>query len=194
MYLVVPKPIALSVANLVRGTILSQFPSWRPIAYEFSSKASILSVESIMEDPISINGAFSALSYSLEGTESLGSVRKETYEINGKFGLSELKSSTKFTITHNMSNNFNLLTSIKPVTINVIYLFSTGKRDEDQNRKLVPVSNNIVVFASRHTSVEEISYQLEERPDGTMAIQFKCNNPLIVEQACSRLGEIFTGR
>ena len=182
MQLTVPTGISLAVANLIRGTILSQFPSWRPFAYEFDSKASILSVDSIMEDPISIHGAVSSLTFTLDRDPALGEILPESYAVEGRFTVGQLKSLTQFQLS-GVTDGFPLFTSVKPLNVKVWYLFSSGKRDEDQNRKLLPTSNNVVIFSSRHTSVEEISFKLNEISGGLTEIIFTCSEVGVVEKA-----------
>ena len=187
MSLIVPCDISQAVANLVRATALSQFPSWRPIGYKFDSKASVLSAENILEDPISINSEFSALKF-IKAPEALNTVYSETYAINGETKSSDIAMQSAFKIV----GDYKLLTSLVPVNLRVYYLFSAGIRSEAQNRSILPVDSNLVIFNSRHTSLDSIGASIQDRPDGDSEINFLCQDPEIITAAYSYLQQIFT--
>jgi hypothetical protein len=185
MSLIVPKEIAVAVGNLVRGTALSQFPSWRPIAYGFDSSASVLTVEDVKESPVDINIAFGSLTYDYEPAE-VGDVISEVYHVSGVFDSSALKEVSKFRV----GGNSKLLTSLKPMSLRVFYLYALGKREEMENKALLEASGNLVVFSSRHTKLDNISFQISPRVEGNVALEFACNDAKAITSACRYLSEI----
>jgi hypothetical protein len=187
MSLVVPKDIAVAAGNLVRGTALSQYPSWRPIAYGFESSASVLSVDGVKETPVDVHQAFSSLSFEHSPAE-IGDLVTEVYEVDGSFDSSNLREVSNFRI----DGSVRLLTTLRKMSLKVFYLFSIGKREEMDNKTLLPTTGNIVVFSSRHTRLENISFQQTLRPDGSVLLEFKCSDSNAIVAACHRLSEIFS--
>lgn len=174
-----PSDLADSVALLVRSFILTQFPSWRPIAYIFPDiTANILTAgNSIISSPIDIHTRLVSLQHNF-GEVGLGTTHTEEYSLGAGSPL-VIKGET-------------IATAVDSTTFKVVYSYNTGIHIEADNRSLVAESSGLVVFASRHTIVESLAYVIEPKGDGSSDILFSNTDSQLLEFAKTAIGKLFS--
>lgn len=180
--IIVPSQLASAIANIVRSYALSQFPSWRPFAYRFSGKAHLMSVDLFTDKPLDIHCNFSKLQFSGKST-TLGSVIEEVYDVDvGGLSISKLKEQSAFSCE---GEDIVLARSLQPTKFSVYYLYQKGLSSIEQNRSLIDLDYNTVVFASRHTLVTDLGFRIVEKDNTfSMITFFGCDEKFIDNTLC----------
>lgn len=177
--IIIPTPLAEKAADFVRSYALSQFPTWRPFAFRFEGRASLLSTDSFLDKPLDIYTKISSLTFTRESAP-LGTIREESYEISSELSTSGLISqSNLFKIT---GNNLILARVLNPTRLVVYYLYQRDKTVMEDNRNLISADANTVVFASRHTLIDDLGFNKTDLDDGTSRIDFfGCDEKIIMD-------------
>lgn len=182
-----PTSLASTASVLVRSHILTQHGSWRPFAYSFTGDANLLlASNAIVENPLAIHAAFSSLDYSSFGVGSENEIREIRYDIPAGTQL------TGSQIIANATTNTPIATAQDATSITVRYIYALGSLSEQSNRLLVPDNKQTVVFASRHTDVEDCSFRLTDNGNGTTTITFPNTPAGYLEKACADFRTYFS--
>lgn len=186
--IVVPSQLAPVIANTVRSYALSQFPSWRPFAYRFLGKAQLMSVDLFIDKPLDIHCNFSKLQF-LGKSATLGSVIEETYDVDmSGLSLSKLKEQSTFSC---VGEDGILARSLQPTKFSVYYLYQKGLSSIEQNRSLILMDYNTVVFATRHTLITDLGFRITEKDNYFSTITFFGCNEKFIDNALSELSSMF---
>ncbi len=187
--IVVPSALSYMFANLIRSYALSQFPEWRAFAYQFESQANLLVNECFIEKPVDIHCRFSSLVLDAPAA-NLGKVYSETYQIDSVFRVEDLRKQSK--IFHVKGGDIVLARTLKPTSLTVYYLYQKGLQEENINRALIPQNSNTVFFATRHTKLENLSFQVEDLKNGNSSLDFYGCDEIFIRKTLEEIGKIFT--
>ena len=186
--IIVPSQIAPVIANTVRSYALSQFPSWRPFAYRFSGKAHLMSVDLFTDKPLDIHCNFSKLQF-LGKSTTLGSVVEEVYDVDiGGLSISKLKEQSTFSC---VGEDITLARSLQPTKFSVYYLYQKGLSTVEQNRFLVVIDYNTVVFGTSHTLITDLGFRITEKDNYLSTVTFFGCEENFIDNTLSELSNIF---
>ncbi|GHU52998.1 hypothetical protein AGMMS49975_10020 [Clostridia bacterium] len=188
MEVVVPKAVAQTYANLVRVYALSQFPSWRPFAYRFEGKASLLSTDLFVDKPLNIHCEFSRLSFEGISGEN-GAVLSEKYSVGSAFSVGELKANSNFSV---LGADAKIAQAVSPTKIEVYYLYDVGVRNESENRALIKVDSNIVVFSTRHSKLDAFGFKIDDADAANSRISFSGIDDSVITDSLTGLQKLFS--
>ena len=183
----VPTQLSELAGNFVRTYALSQFPSWRPFAYRFESRASLLSNSLFIDKPLDIHTKISKLKFVCEGGE-LGEIREEAYSVSNSFYVKDLVEQSNFMVSGEGSM---LSRALNPTSLTVYYLFQKGLTTEEGNRNLVGLDENMVVFASRHTVIDDLGFSIKEIDEGVSQVDFYGCDAQLIQTALTEVSQIF---
>jgi hypothetical protein len=183
----VPESLVDLFGNLIRGTVLTQFPCWRPIALTFADKASFLNTNNFLTSPTEIYALLSKLSFD-HASKSSGEVLTEIYTVSNSLGVEDIKKQSKFTISGEFSVPIKV---IGEHSFQVHYLYSLGRRSNTENMRLIPEDVRTVVFSSAHSLVEDCAWQVipSETTPGVVSLSFS-GDENILKEAVMRIRNI----
>lgn len=185
--LVLPTDIANNAGLLIRSFILTQFPCWMPFAYTFKDEATVLSSgTSFVESPAVINAACSSLDYSSFGHANIGDVKELTFDVSAGAQL------LSTTIVPSQKEPVLIATAQSDTQLTIKFVYASGILAENQNRTRCPAQRQTVVFATRHLSIDNCTYRLENNNDGTTDVIFSDVPDTIFTQACTKLKDLLT--
>lgn len=182
----VPTSIANNVAILVRSSILTMFSSWRPFAYTYTNDANLLSAGgSFIESPCAIHSAFSNLDYSSFGKAEENNVIEKIYTVSkGNILLTS-------DIVQTAPSSIPIATAQEDTTLTVHFLYSSGLSSDKRNRTFIGESKQSVVFATRHTIVEDIGFTISDNGNNQSTIIFSNVTDELLQQVFNIISNLF---
>lgn len=155
---------ALPVANSLRQMAMGKLPAWRPIAFSLDREFNNLRISSdIVEDIVKIVGNLGSLTY-IPKAEHAGDFLKEKHTFRGQLRTSTLQSQY-FNV---VGQDNSLLTSLndRDVVFTIIYRKASGMMTEGDNADFLvsngEIKSNYMVMNSRHTDVDNFSYDIAD--------------------------------
>lgn len=160
------KTIGYAVVNLIRQVVMTDIPEYRPVAFRVGENSNVLHISDSVEEDMTefISKFWSGDFVSLSNEEII----RETFTCNKVFSLSDVKTSN---IVFSGEDK-EILHSLSPVDIEVIFRYGTGNYSSEENEAYLTNkgidTSKFVCISSRHCLVKNFSFT--EIEDGDFII------------------------
>lgn len=155
----VPKGLGRALGTLIR---VNGFYTncYRPIGIKFPEKTTLVGFTGLEEDMVCLYSNLSKLTYHVDSDKDLVAIE---VTVRGRCISDDL--CVDGVETEKGVHIFSM-TNDKPITFSLYLLKATGVRDAKQNQQLLKDANAFA-FQSRHSTVRNIYFSVEESMDGS---------------------------
>lgn len=152
----IEKGLGLQTANYIRQLLLTQVPTWRPIAFSVGANSNVVFAgENVLEDSVEISTNICKYHYNIEEESDYFTISVSSNEIK----INDLEN--KSTITIMDKDNDSILHTIdQAATLTIYFRKAIGAKSYNENQLFLCShgieANGVIIMNSRHCNYENI--------------------------------------